>query len=570
MNGGKQDERTRRLAGEVGAINKSQGGRLSVALAFPNTYSIGMSTLGFHIVYREFNAHPLVVCERAFLPEVADRWSLRSSRLTSLESDTPLADFDVVAFSIHFEMDYANILRILDLAGIPRRASQRGDANPLIIAGGPCATFNPEPLAEFVDAFVIGDAEGVVAEIAEALLNAQSHEEALESLAQLTGVYVPRFYEVEYAPDGRVSNAVNLPPAPRKVKRGIAADLDADGAFSVIRTPDTEFGESILAEMTRGCARQCRFCVAGYISLPPRPRLVRPPNPAEAKRRGLGLVGPSVLDHPNALAICSDLVEMGTRFSVSSLRAESLTPGLANLIARAGQRTLTIAPETGTLRLRKVINKAAADEELLGAARMAGDAEFSKLKLYFMVGLPTETDEDVAAIADLVAGIAAECRIPVEISVSAFVPKPWTPFQWYGMANEKILRRRLSILRKNLKKLNDMPWLRQRITTNFESPGLAVVQGILARGDRRVSTLIATAADSGGNWRVGLETSVADPACYAYRERQTDEILPWDHIDMLVSKEYLIEEYRRALREETSDGCDFGGCVKCGVCLQDH
>lgn len=552
VNAGRSDERNARLRSERGAIAKSHGSRLSIALAFPNTYPVAMSTLGFHIVYGELNSDPRIVCERTFLPERPENWTSRSFRLTSLESDTPLADFDVVAFSIHFEMDYPNVLRILDLAGIPRLASDRTEAAPLIIAGGPCPTFNPEPLADFVDAFFIGDAEGSAAEIAEALIAARNRGEALSGLARIRGVYIPSLYQVSYSADGRISAVRSLPPAFERVTRRAALCITETPACSVVRTPHTEFGDSVLVEMMRGCGRLCRFCVAGYVNLPPRPRPVAPVSDAGR----IGLVGPSLLDHPDALAICEGLVSTGTELSVSSLRAESLTPDLARLISAAGQKTLTIAPEAGTLRLRKVINKAATDDELLAVSRTVGEAGFSRLKLYFMVGLPTETGGDVVGIANLTARMAAESGIPVELSISAFVPKPQTPFQWAAMASERHLRARMALLRHEMRKLAG-------VKAEFESPRSALVQGVLARGDRRLSEYISAAADAGGNWpRLSPEMA----AFYANRERPQDEVFPWDHIDTMVRKDRLLAEYRRALLGQTTAACDVGRCARCGVC----
>lgn len=563
MRKSRQDERTRRLSRESRVDLKSGEGRLRVALAFPNTYPVGMSTLGFHLVYNEFNNHPNVVCERAFIPEPNGIWTstTSTSRLTSLETDTLLVNFDVLAFSIHFEMDYWKILQLLDMAGIPRLASERTEASPLILAGGPCASANPEPIADFVDAFALGDAEELADCIADALLASKSRQEALESLSQIPGVYVPSFYAPKYADDGTIVSIEPLGCAPRTVRRNIARLSGRESAFSAIRTPDTEFGDISLVEVIRGCGRKCRFCLACYTNLPSRPRFFGMPKKPET----IGLVGASALDHPNARAICKEILDSGCGFTVSSLRAESLDAELASMISQGGQRTLTLAPEAGTLRLRRVINKAAEDDVLIDCAKMAGDAGFSKLKLYFMVGLPTETDEDIQGITDLASKMALACGIPVELSVSVFVPKPQTPFQWTAMPEESILKKRLSLLRGLLKKVPG-------IKADIESPRNAVIQGVLSRGDRKVSELVLAAFERGGNWRAALCDTGIDAYYYIHRERSLNEVLPWDHLDSRVKKEFLQAEYERALREETTPDCEPGACFLCGACddFQDY
>ncbi len=536
---------------------KSGEGRLRIALAFPNIYSIGMSTLGFHIVYKEFNDHPKTVCERVFVPESSARWTTTTStsRLTSLETDTLLVDFDVLAFSVHFEMDYWRILQILDFAGIPRRSKERTEASPLILAGGPCVSINPEPIVDFIDVFAIGDAEGLAYGIADTLLESQSREEALELLSNIPGVYVPSFFEPKYGPEGKIVSIECLRSGLANVKRNIAKTLDNSTACSVIRTPDTEFGDISLVEVMRGCGRKCRFCVASYTNLPPRPRKFQIPTGAE----NIGLVGASVLDHPEARSICRKILEKGCGFTVSSLRAESIDKELASMIFEGGQRTLTLAPEAGTLRLRKVINKAADADTLINCARIAGETGFSKLKLYFMVGLPTETDEDIGGIADLALKMAEAGGIPIELSISIFVPKPQTPFQWAAMPRESILREKIALLRQILKK-------QPKIKAVIESPKNAIVQGALARGDRRLSNVIDAAANLNGDWRAAFLESNASTEFYAHRERDKNEMFPWDHLDSRTRKEFLREEYERALREETTTECEPGNCSLCGVC----
>lgn len=547
------------LSLETGTVHKTAGGRLSLVLAFPNTYRLGMSSLGFQLVYGMLNSDPEVVCERVFLPESSDlNLLVRSgSRLFSLESQTSVEQFDALGFSISFELDYLNVLRVLSLSGLPLLAAERDESHPLVIAGGPCATFNPEPVADFVDLFVVGEAEDVMPELVAVLkkLHDTPRTDLLREIAQIDGVYVPRFYTPTYGDDGRLLGVDVSGGVPKTVKRRRTAFLDEQNAASTIQTPETEFGMMRLIEVIRGCRRQCRFCVAGYTDLPPRPRKVNVPQ--DAKR--IGLVGSSVFDHPDALLICEDITGQGREFSVSSTRIESLTGPLAKLMHGAGQETITLAPEAGTERLRRTINKDILDPEVFEAVETAASAGFRRVKLYFMVGLPTETDEDVEAIGHLARSIARNFRsLSIQLSVSCFVPKPWTPFQWVAMATERELSAKLAVVRKSV--AGD-----RQIKLNSESPRLSVVQGWLARGDRRLSAALIAALQEDSYSR-GIAQAGLDPAFYAQRLRDRDEVLPWDHIDMGVKKDYLWREYQNALQGKPSLPCNTPECKRCGVC----
>jgi radical SAM family uncharacterized protein len=547
------------LAQESGTVYKTHDGRISFALAFPNTYRLGMSSLGFQLVYGMLNELPDVVCERAFLPEQGDADQMAKSRipLFSMESQMPLTEFDVIGFSISFEIDYINILRMLSMSGLPLLASERDESHPLVIAGGPCATFNPEPIADFVDVFLIGEAEDAIPEIVEVLRSAGnlSRLEMLQELAKIGGVYVPRFYSHRWGPDGLIEGLEISDGAPERVKRRVTKDLDAHNAGSVILTPNTEFADLALAEAIRGCGRKCRFCAAGYIDLPPRPRDVKLP---EGGRR-VGLVGSAVFDHPGAAAICEAITEEGREFSVSAIRIETLTPKLAELMRKGGQETITIAPEAGTERLRTSINKMITDQDIMDAGRYAVDSGFKRAKLYFMVGLPTETDEDVEGIGDLARRIAGEFpTLSLQMSVSCYVPKPWTPFQWVSMASEKELSRKLSIIRKSV--AGD-----RRLGLNNESPRMSTVQGWLSRGDRRLTPVLISAL-AHGNYAKAIAEAALDPAFYAHRERSFHEMLPWDHFDLGVTKDFLWSEYQKALQGIATLQCAVGLCRQCGVC----
>ena len=548
-----------RLARESGDVHINRAAAVRFALAFPNTYSVGMASLGYQLVYSMLNSLPNASCERVFLPDPDDlQEHLRThTELFTLESQHPLSEFDIIAFSVSFEMDYLNVLHILKLANIPVLSEQRDESRPLVIAGGPCGTFNPEPLADFVDAFVIGDAEDVLPELVNVLEAKQgsARGEILEALTAINGVYVPRFYTPKYESDEFVDLKVE-PPAPERVTRSVAADLSSSTARSVIRAADAEFGEIELVEVARGCGRQCRFCVAGYITRPMRPRNIG----EQINGIRLGLVGAAIFDHPNAKSICESIVNSGGEFTVSSIRLETITPELAALMVKGGQKTLTIAPEAGSERLRKVINKNANEEDIFSAVSMAQEAGISRIKLYFMIGLPTETDQDIEAIVDLVRRLNAEFQgISFQVSASSFVPKPWTPFQWHTMERETILKRRYAILSKGVSSIKG-------VKLSGESPRLATVQGYLARGDRRLGRVLAAALENGGDYSSALRETEVDVKQYLYTLRDRGDKLPWDVIDTGIDKDYLWNEYKKALKGETTAPCRIGTCRACGVC----
>lgn len=548
-----------RLAREHGGVEINRAASVRFALAFPNIYSVGMASLGFQLVYALVNAHSDASCERVFLPDPDDLTEHERSRLElfTLETLSPLSNFDVVGFSVSWEMDFVNLLRMLRLANIPLRRKDRDETRPLIVAGGPCATINPEPLAEFVDAFVVGDGEEVIARLI-TTLNATSEQprrQTLEALSQIDGVYVPHFYEPQYE-CGRFSQVITHNSASKKVRRAIAADLSAYPAGSTIRTSEAEFGEIQLVEVMRGCGRHCRFCVAGYVNRPPWERKIG--NMPDLGR--LGLVGAAVFDHSEAESLCREIVEAGGEFTVSSVRLETITPETAKLMARGGQRTLTIAPEAGTERLRAVINKHCTDEQIINAAAAAMEAGLARLKLYFMIGLPTETDADISAIAELVRRLAAEFpSLGIQVSASCFVPKPWTPFQWLPMERESVLRRRFAALKKAIKSIGGVRF-------SGESPRLATVQGYLARGDRRVGDILEAALDNGGDYAAAVRSTGLDTASYIYRSRDREESLPWDHIDARIKKSYLWNEYNKSLKGERTEPCKIDNCIACGAC----
>ncbi|MHB1455406.1 MAG: radical SAM protein, partial [Armatimonadota bacterium] len=467
------------LSNEVGTIYKPHTDKLKVALAFPNIYNVGMSSLGFQTIYRILNNRDDTVCERVFLP---DDHTEESASLVTMESQTSVRNFDLLAFSLSFEMDYPNIIRMMNLAGIEPSAKIRKNLKnqPIVIAGGPAVTFNPEPLADFFDTIVIGEAEGVLDEIVDVLHRDGSgdHDQILMELAKIDGVYVPSFYTPHYTDDGTISHM--------EVREGIPASVDRrwtrrnPPASTVILTPATEFSDMILVEVARGCGRMCRFCAAGFTYLPARPSdpnaILDAIHAYPDGNRRVGLMSASVFDHESSSTICHALIEEGISFSISSTRADTLNSDTAGLLMQGGHKTLTIAPEAGSERMRKVINKTINHDDILNAAKSAWDSGFRRLKLYFMIGLPTETDADIQAVIDLTAEVVNLYKWrKVSVSVSCFVPKPGTPFQWAAMESEKSLSRKLSVIKKQLRLLKSVDF-------HNESPRQALIQGVLSRG----------------------------------------------------------------------------------------
>jgi len=542
-------------------VRKPHGGRLRVALAFPNTYFVGMSNLGFQTVYTLFNAEEDIVCERFFLPPKTELAAQRASGapVVTLESQTPVRDFDIVAFSVSFEWDYTNVVTLLRLAGIPVRAEDRTHRDPMVMIGGAVTFVNPEPLAPFADVIAAGEGEALIPPLVRAFHEAQDREDLLRRLVAERGFYVPSFYDVEYAAGGGVARFVPREGtgAPAVVRKAALKTTEAvDPPATKIFTPETEFGSRLLIEVVRGCANLCRFCWAGYNYLPvrafPKDRILEIARQAKPYSDRAGLVSIALCDHPEIEEILTGLVEMGYAISPASLRLDDLTPTILDLLRRSGERTITIAPETGSDRLRRVINKTVTNDEILRAAEMIFAAGMQNLKLYFMIGLPTETDEDLVAIRDLTLQLRevmlAHARTRGQIgrivgSVNPLVPKPGTAYQWLAMEDDGSIERKISRMRSLVAGIDNVYF-------NIKSERHSFYQALLSLGDRRVAPAIEAAERNGGNWRAAVAEAGVDADFFVFRDRSADATLPWDIIDGGMKDTFFRSEYEKGLREE--------------------
>ena len=548
------------LSRETGAIRKPHANRLRVALAFPNTYNVGMSNLGFQAAYRLFNEREEVVCERVFLPprqELVETGRGRGAgRLFTVESQSPAGDFDVLAFSVSFEWDYTNLLTMLRLAGLPLRAADRNHHHPLVVLGGAVSFLNPEPLAPFVDVVCVGEGEVLIPDLVATLLASGGRREALAALALRPGVYVPSLVDVRYGADGRIAGIAAAPASGAAVpvrKAVVPAAEMRDPPATVVFTPDTEFGSRLLVEAVRGCAKLCRFCWAGYNYLPVRPfdadRLLRIASEARPVASRVGLVSIALCDHPEIDRILAGLLAMGYGISPASLRLEELTAPILKALRDGGERTITIAPETGSDRLRRALNKPITNEEILDRASLAFGAGIENLKLYFMIGLPTETDEDLVAIRDLAAAVrdrmlrygrgrGAAGRIAA--SVNPLVPKPGTAFQWQPMEEPAVTERKMRRLRQLVSGLDHVHF-------SIKSERHSYYQALLSLGDRRVAAVIEAAERNGGQWRAAEAEAGVDAAWYVARDRSGDRLLPWHVVQGGVDDRFLRTEMARGL-----------------------
>ena len=563
-----------KLAGEQGYYRYAAGTRQRFALVYPNSYFVGMSNLGLHIIYDLLNKRRDTACERFFLPERQRlaRYEKTHTPLMSLENQLPLYEFPLIGFAVSFEMDYFHVLDILTLGKVRLRAAERGEQDPIVIAGGPCATFNPEPLSLVIDAFIIGEGEVIMPAFMDAYQEARaagrSRAETLRALAAVPGVYVPSLYHHTYDEDGRLRAIEPIGGAPQEVRRQWVQDLDAWPAHTVVVTDDTEFN-LYLIETARGCGRHCRFCMAGYCFRVPRNRslavIEQEVRDALAYGKRIGLMGAAISDYPEIDALCKNILGEGLSMSVASFRADSVTEELVASLAESGLKTLTMAPEAGSRRMRAVINKGIEEEHLFHSMDLGMAAGIPNYRLYLMIGLPFETDEDIEAIIDLANRLkdymeAHGAKGTLTLSINPFIPKPFTPFQWEPMCDKKRVE-------KYLKRITQALRRRKHIHIIAESPREAYVQGVLARGDRRVAEALVRAHALGGSkgFKRALKELRLDAESYLYRERPAEEIFPWERLDMGFHKEYLYAELQRAKKLLPTVPC-FPGCHRCGVC----
>ena len=518
-----------------------------------------MSNLGMQTVHHLFNEEPGVACERVFLPPKSEVRALMASRspLLTLDTQTPVSDFDVLAFTVSFEWDYVNILTIMRLSGIPLYAGERTSRHPLIVLGGAVTFLNPEPLAPFVDVVAAGEGEALVPALAAAAGSAD-RAAGLRTLATTPGFYVPSLYEVRYADDGTVEphHPIDAALPPFVTKASVPSIRDLDPPCTRIFTPQTEFGSRFLIEIVRGCANLCRFCWAGYNYLPVRAfstsRILASAEAARTHANRVGLVSIALCDHPDIEEILVRLLDLGYTVSPASLRLDDLTPRIIELLYRSGERTVTIAPETGSDRLRRVINKTVTNAQILDRAEMILSSGIENLKLYFMIGLPTETDDDLDAIRDLLTRIRDRMLVHarrrgrpgrIVASVNPLVPKPGTTYQWLSMTSPAIVAART-------KRLRSMTAGLDHVYMSIKSERHSFYQALLSLGDRRIAPVIEAAARNGGDWRRAVETAGIDPAFWVFRDRSRDRALPWDIIGGGVRAGFFREEFDKGLREE--------------------
>ena len=544
-----------------------------VAIVYPNTYFVGMSNLGLHIIYEEINLRNDSVCERIFLPEKKEleAYDKTKTPLMSVETQRPMHQFDVVAFDVTFEMDYFHIPLMLRHGRVPIMGKDRTEFDPIVIAGGPCATFNPEPFADFIDAFIIGEGEGIVSRVLDIIRDGKmeglDRHAILRQLADVSGVYVPSLYVPIYNEDSEFKGYDIAEGVPKTIKRHF--EMLTSGGETVVATNYTEFGAMYIIEVARGCGRHCRFCMAGYCFRVPRVRpldiLKEGVERAEKLGKKVGLMGAAISDYPEVDELVNYIRSKDMRYSCASLRADSLTQAVVDGLADSGQKTITIAPETGSERLRRVINKGISEEHLQNAATLSAKSGIQHMRLYIMIGLPTETNEDIEAIVGLAERTQAHmekvgCKGRLTLSINPFIPKPFTPFQWMAMDNQKAVEKKLQYIKKALQK-------NRRIEVLVESPKEAYIQGVLARGDRRLGAVIAAcAADRGSkSFKSEMKAAGLDMDNMNYRERSFDEFLPWSHLDMGMDEGYLEMEWKRSIDEAYTPPCT-QGCKRCGVC----
>lgn len=582
----------RYVGGEWNIIRKDwEKTDVHMAFVFPDVYEVGMSNLALRILYGLINSYPHFLCERAFAPwpDMEEKMREEGIPLYALESFTPLKEFDLIAFTLQYELSYSNVLNVLRLSGIPLRSADRKADDPWIIAGGPCA-FNPEPLAPFIDFFLLGDGEEQLPAVLEVFREGKrgglSREEVLRKVVDVQGIYVPRFYDFSYNEDGTIRSMEADSRVPKVVKKAVMQDFSGAYFPTKFIVPYTEaVHDRIMLEVMRGCTRGCRFCQAGMIYRPVRersPEVLLSQAEEAVKSTGyeeISLVSLSTSDYTCVQRMLEELMERfkdkGVSISLPSLRLDSFDVKMAEEVQKVRKSGLTFAPEAGTQRLRDVINKGVTEEDLLRTAEAAFSAGWSSIKLYFMIGLPTETYEDLDGIVECARKVletgkkAGKRNAKVTVSTSSFVPKPHTPFQWEGQDSMETLREKQEYLKKKLKD-NRIKYIYHDVETSF-------LEAVFSRGDRRLADLLEWAVEAGCKfdgwseyfrfdiWKEGMEKLGIDPHFYANRQYSYEEVLPWDHLSPGVSKQYLVEEHKKALAGIPTPDCR-KKCFRCGVC----
>jgi radical SAM superfamily enzyme YgiQ (UPF0313 family) len=559
---------------ETGTIRKKWRNRLPIGLLFANRYEVGMSNLGFQQLYSLLNSEESIVAERFFQPA-------RDGVLRSEESQRPLTDFPIIFCSISFESDYFNLVQILHQVGIEPLAVRREGSRPvtagqpLVVAGGVATFMNPEPLAPYVDLFYIGEAEPVIPDFLSWLIDNWQMVDRSALLKKIVdtfrGMYAPLFYTPVYSPENRLVKVDVADNFPFPVER-VTLETPTVAGHSTLTSPEAEFSNLHLTELGRGCSRGCRFCAAGFIYRPPRlwspESIIKGIAMRTEECSRIGLLGMEMARQEDLAALSNYLVDNNCSLSFSSLRADAISPELLKLLASSNLKSAAIAPDGGSERLRRVINKGLTEEDLLAAAELLVKAGIANLKLYFMIGLPTETDEDIKELVRLTLTIKKKIlahgrsrgRLSnLTLSINCFIPKPWTPFQFHPFASIAALKSKIKFIRKEL---SHQPNLK----INTERPEKSMIQALLARGDRRIGAVLLPAVISQKNIRQVFRHHDINAEEEVSRERTIEELFPWEIIDNRIAKKYLWHEYQKALRAETTVPCDTARCRRCGVC----